>query len=441
MVTRRAWAERPSVVSEIEAPEIGIAELPPEVATLLVRWVSQWLAQTEKPKIPVALAPYVGFRADHHHRRVKETFRKELSTSAAMRKSLAEWLDSGDHQDADKSKKTTTAMARAWLHGDTTALSGLLDTRSQKTADQSVDAPQVEKLESEVAKLLSDLDRARRDAKKVSESRRRDPARQSKDLSDARSEMSRLQKTVQDLKQEASLLRDTAQEESRRVAQVESTLGAQIRSLEKELDLARTQRHYQRRSSRHLERIEAARIQVLLAAAQSAIEGLGSELSAESPNTPSQVARSKQSVANPLPRKLGGDLVQQWLTTPGLHLLVDGYNVTMAATPDLPLAQQRELLSSRLAALASRTGAEITVVFDAQHVNVVMPSASRKGVLVIFTDEGELADDVLVELVSLEPPGRAVLVITSDQEVVQGVTRLGARALSSQEFNEALDRG
>jgi hypothetical protein len=48
---------------------------------------------------------------------------------------------------------------------------------------------------------------------------------------------------------------------------------------------------------------------------------------------------------------------------------------------------------------------------------------------------------VLVELVSLEPPGRAVLVITSDQEVVQGVTRLGARALSSQEFNEALDRG
>ena len=70
-----------------------------------------------------------------------------------------------------------------------------------------------------------------------------------------------------------------------------------------------------------------------------------------------------------------------------------------------------------------------------------MPSASRKGARVIFTDKGEIADDVIVDLVSVEPPGRAVMTITSDQELSSRVTRLGARAVPSEDFIAVLDRG
>ena len=94
------------------------------------------------------------------------------------------------------------------------------------------------------------------------------------------------------------------------------------------------------------------------------------------------------------------------LAVPSAHLIVDGYNVSKTGYPELPLADQRTRLVGQLAALAAQTGVEITVVFDGAGV-VTAPDRGSRGVRVLFSDAGVLADDVIRELVAVEPAGSA----------------------------------
>ena len=114
-------------------------------------------------------------------------------------------------------------------------------------------------------------------------------------------------------------------------------------------------------------------------------------------------------------------LLEQLLTLPRVHLVVDGYNVTKTAWPELSLERQRDRLLGGLAPLASRSGAEVTVVFDAAETRD-RPLVNRpRGVRVLYSREGVIADDVIRELVAAEPTGRPVVVVTSDNAVVADV--------------------
>jgi predicted RNA-binding protein with PIN domain len=62
-------------------------------------------------------------------------------------------------------------------------------------------------------------------------------------------------------------------------------------------------------------------------------------------------------------------------------------------------------------------------------------------VRVLFSAPDETADDLIRRLVAAEPPGRALLVVTSDQAVVADVRRAGARTVSSQILLDRLARG
>ena len=118
------------------------------------------------------------------------------------------------------------------------------------------------------------------------------------------------------------------------------------------------------------------------------------------------------------------------LSVPTVHLVVDGYNVTKTGYPELPLADQRARLAGQLSALAARTGVEITLVFDGAGV-VVPPARGSRGVRVLFSDPGVLADDVIRALVAGEPKGRPVVVVTSDKAVVGSVCAHGAHSVPS----------
>jgi predicted RNA-binding protein with PIN domain len=52
-------------------------------------------------------------------------------------------------------------------------------------------------------------------------------------------------------------------------------------------------------------------------------------------------------------------------------------------------------------------------------------------VRVLFSDAGVLADDVIRELVAVEPAGRPLVVATSDKAVVASVRRGGAHTVAS----------
>jgi hypothetical protein len=51
-----------------------------------------------------------------------------------------------------------------------------------------------------------------------------------------------------------------------------------------------------------------------------------------------------------------------------------------------------------------------------------------------------IADDVIRQLVHAEPPGRPVVVVSSDQEVVRDVVREGARSVASAALSRLLAR-
>ena len=133
-------------------------------------------------------------------------------------------------------------------------------------------------------------------------------------------------------------------------------------------------------------------------------------------------------------------LLEELLALPRAHLVVDGYNVTKTAWPTAPLETQRSRLLQGLAAIVARHGAEVTVVFDgADLVNPPLVNGSR-GVRVLFSPPGVIADQVIRDLVDAEPEGRPVVVASSDREVADGVIRSGARATASASLVRLLNR-
>jgi hypothetical protein len=122
-------------------------------------------------------------------------------------------------------------------------------------------------------------------------------------------------------------------------------------------------------------------------------------------------------------------LLEQYLALPRPRLLVDGYNVTKTAWPTLSLEAQRARLLTLLAALVARTGAETTVVFDAAESEARPVVSSPRGVRVLFSPAGVIADDVLRDLVDAEPSGRVVVVVTDDRLLGADVRRSGARVV------------
>ncbi|NUR08892.1 MAG: RNA-binding protein [Nocardioidaceae bacterium] len=134
-------------------------------------------------------------------------------------------------------------------------------------------------------------------------------------------------------------------------------------------------------------------------------------------------------------------LLEQLLAMPRAHLVVDGYNVTKTSWPDMPLSGQRDRLLDGLAPLSARTRAEITVVFDAAATEDRPPVTRPRGVRVLYSPVGVIADDVIRELVAAEPTGRPVVVVSSDQAVARDVRRDGARVVAATALSRLLSRG
>ncbi len=215
---------------------------------------------------------------------------------------------------------------------------------------------------------------------------------------------------------------------------------ARLREAESALEAAR-------RVTREGRTLEDVRLRLLLDTVVEAATGLRREL-ALPPTTirPADLVEGAETLAAegaPERALLSDDpaLLDQLLGLPQVHLVVDGYNVTMAGYPDLPLEAQRARLVNGLAALAARSGAEVTCCFDGATVAGRVPPMSTRGVRVLFSKPGETADELIRRLVQAEPEGRPVVVVSSDREVADGVRRSGARPVTSTALVRRLDRG
>lgn len=194
-----------------------------------------------------------------------------------------------------------------------------------------------------------------------------------------------------------------------------------------------------RRAVREGRSLEDMRLRLLLDTVLDAAQGLRRELAlppvqgrpadgvdAVSPGAigPKDIARRALAEDDPA-------LLDQLLALPQAHLVVDGYNVTKTGYPTMPLEKQRLRLLGGLAGLTAQTGAEITCVFDGAELAAPVLLAPPRGVRVLFSKPGETADELIRRLVRAEPPGRPVVVVSTDREVADGVARAGARPVAS----------
>jgi predicted RNA-binding protein with PIN domain len=245
------------------------------------------------------------------------------------------------------------------------------------------------------------------------------------DLKEVRAELARSGEALDDVRREAEVAIREAGAEARR-------LRARVTELEAESTATR-------RVARDDRDAEVIRLRLLIDTMVDTANGLRRELALPaSSGLPADGVPSVEpgvgSAASQVGRALLSDdpiLLRRLLELPRVHLIVDGYNVSKEAWPAASLEQQRARLVAGLAGMVSGKGIETTVVFDGADLLHTPVVPSPRGVRVRFSPPGVTADDVIRQFVNAEPAGRPVVVVSTDREVAESVSKLGARSVSS----------
>ena len=208
---------------------------------------------------------------------------------------------------------------------------------------------------------------------------------------------------------------------------------ADVRRIRAQLDEAEAGLAAHRRDSRSERDAATIRARLLLDAVVESANGLRRELGLPAvEGSPADTVEADLSSADTAPTSSAPAtpaLLEQMLALPRARLIIDGYNVTKQAWPTASLEAQRSRLVAALGPLVARSGAETTVVFDAAESTVRSVMPAPRGVRVVFSPEGVIADDVIRQLVAAEPRGRVVVVVSGDQAVARDVVRSGARVV------------
>ena len=125
-----------------------------------------------------------------------------------------------------------------------------------------------------------------------------------------------------------------------------------------------------------------------------------------------------------------------------IHIIIDGYNLIRQSSALSDLDEQdiqlgREALIDQLAAYKRLKGHRISVVFDGQNASTTYSRRDRvKGIDILFSSVGELADTAIKRMVSGEK--ERAIVVTSDREIESYASARGANVVHSPEFQEKL---
>ena len=411
-------------------------ELPEAVRRRVVEVAADRLGVMEAADIPASLRPFAKF-APGRRRQVVLPVAAALETDDDFRAKVAEGVREG-LPDLVAALDAGSPLSAA-DPDDVAAVAYLLrsdgwEEHVRRAADRELAAR--EAAETERAERTAAAAQRHVDAELVALRREVESAlaRAEQAVADAERERQRARSAVERARRaEAALTEATAaiSEERESWARDDAVHAAEMTRLREQLVETETQLERLRRDTRDTRDAAEARRWLLLDTLARAVSGLREELAPAPPTRrPADfvAAASPTSIADPSPDEPSS--VDMLLALPNAHLVVDGYNVTKTGYPDLPLADQRTRLVAGLAALASRTGAEMTCVFDGAEVVVPIPTAAARRVRVRFSPAGQTADELIRRLVRAEPPGRPVVVCSADNEVIDGVRRAGARIVS-----------
>jgi predicted RNA-binding protein with PIN domain len=432
--------------------------LPAEVRTQVVAFAADTLAGLEDAEVPPSLAAVRRFTPARRPKQGAMPLAAAVEHDALFRGRVADWVrrshpvlaaavTSADGPPAAAPPAQVAAVAfvlrpAGWERLVAAAADSSAQAAMSARADEAA---------REVDRLTQTLAAVRESVKAEQDELRAQLAVSRTEAEDLRRRMRlasergrRAEREAQEEVSAAVVDRDAARGAARAAEAEARRLRARVGELEAALVTSR-------RDGREARSHDEARLRVLLDTLMGAANGVRREL-----GLPTTVLRPAD-LATPAGDQPGDALagigtrgrpeddptiIDAVLAIPGIHLIIDGYNVTKRGYGTLPLQAQRVRLLAGLGPLAGRASeAEVTVVFDATAVaSRPVGVAAPRGVRVLFSRLGELADEEIVRLVRAEPPGRPVAVVTSDREVADTCAAAGARAVPSAALLARLER-
>lgn len=321
------------------------------------------------------------------------------------------------------------AAARAWLareDGWEAVVSQVVDSLGADEQRDGHASAEHTRLTAQVAALQAELVAARALHRQELETAKADHKVLRQRLGEARGVL----RAAEEERDAAYAARDEAVAAAERATRAAE---ADVRRLRSQLEEAESGLAASRRDARSERDAASVRARLLLDAVVDAATGLRRELALPPVSgTPGDAVEADLAGIDAAPASSAPAtpvLLEQTLAMPRSRLVVDGYNVTKQAWPTASLEAQRSRLVSALGPLVARSGAETTVVFDAAESTVRTAMPAPRGVRVVFSPEGVIADDVIRQLVAAEPRGRVVVVVSDDQAVARDVVRAGARSV------------
>ncbi|MFE8943482.1 NYN domain-containing protein [Streptomyces sp. NPDC007856] len=431
-------------------PDDGTAEvldrpLPDGVRRRVVQIVSEGFGGLTMSELPAQLRQYARFAPNRRAKFAGNAMAAALETDALFRQRIGEKfreaqpelagaLDSGSPLPAadplDVAAAAYVLRPAGWVKLVTAAGEEVQRADAERADEEN--RVELERLRAELAhareytraeteRLRTELESVKREA----ESLHRKLRAALSDVKRGEAALRKAQGEMDALRAEAHLQVSAAESESRRL---KARLGEADAALEAT-----------RRAAREGRSVEDMRVRLLLDTLLDATQGLRRELalppvSVRPAETVDAVEPGRMTPKDIAARALSENdpaILDQLLALPQAHLVVDGYNVTKTGYPQMPLEKQRLRLLGQLSALAAQTGAEVTCVFDGAELAAPVLLAPPRGVRVLFSKPGVTADELIRQLVRAEPPGRPVIVASTDREVADGVARAGARPVAS----------
>ncbi len=428
------------VTGEPDAPvesTVDWGALPEPLRARLAELCADALGDLAKVDVPQPLRAVARFAPTKRARLGGGQLVAGLRTSANFRAAVVEWLRRNRPAALEvTSPDPVAAGAAAILQGEEVAhhFVELVTRRATETtlrSERDTAVQRAERLEQELERLKAERAESTGVTDKIREV--------------AEVELERLRKRLREQGvrlREAKDLASAAQVEAERT---KAGADAEVRRITAERDRERERAENERgkaqraeadaevarQSAKEARQADEVRLALLVDTLDGAVNGLRRELALGGAGPrPADLVRGASAAQGAVGRVEDPAALDRLLALPAVHMIVDGYNVTKTGYPELSLSDQRDRLVHQLAVLAARTGAEVTLVFDGAGV-VAVPTSAPRGVRVLFSDPGVLADDVIRALVTAEPEGRPVVVVTSDRAVADSVRRRGAHPVPS----------
>ncbi|MCF1597116.1 NYN domain-containing protein [Streptomyces muensis] len=427
------------------AAEVLDRPLPDGVRRRVVQIVSDGFGGLTVGELPAQLRQYARFAPNRRAKFAGNAMAAALETDPLFRQRIGEKfreaqpelsgaLDSGSVPAAadplDVAAAAYVLRPTGWVKLVTAAGEEAQRADAERADDET--RAELERLREELAharehtrheteRLRTELDAAKKEA----ESLHRKLRSALSDVKRGEAALRKVQGEIETVRAEGHAHVSAAESESRR-------LRARLGEAEAALEATR-------KAAREGRSVEDMRVRLLLDTLLDSAQGLRRELalppvSVRPAETVDAVEPGRMTPKDIAARALSENdpaILDQLLALPQAHLVVDGYNVTKTGYPQMPLEKQRLRLLGQLSQLAAQTGAEVTCVFDGAELAAPVLLAPPRGVRVLFSKPGVTADELIRQLVRAEPPGRPVIVASTDREVADGVARAGARPVAS----------